>query len=309
MATTTTKATTSTKTDGTPEGIPLSGIDPDFDGDGKVSPLEKEIYAKLVAADTDKSGYISTHELYGAITELVQEKKKVKNLVKLSAALMIALLLTLASMLCVSIVANEATKESHVGSRDSSTMTSRNGDAVRVNFAILLSFCPCAGFSTTPLACSSNHPHSTPCIIQVDTVESFLGFYDLASASQQQLHYIKTLNFYIDATSSPTYGGGWVPTSLHLGGALKTSANTVLLRSNCGASITIDGHAQTASITWPDGTTLPADGSLTDAVANRMLQETSPADTFTREEGHRRKLLFGTSGSGSMASFDWALGV
>lgn len=262
-------ATTTMKT----AGIPLANIDPDFDGDGKVSQLEKEIHAKLMAADTDKSGYISTHELYGAITELVESKKKAKNLFKMVVALMIALLLSLGSMFAVSIVAGEAVKESHVGKKDSSTMTSKDGDAVRV-----------------------------------DTVESFMGFYDIASASQQQLHYVKSLHFYIDATSSPTYGSGWVPTSLHLGGALKTSANTVLLRTSCGASITIDGAAQTASITFPDGTTLPADGSLSDAVAARMLKETAHADTFTREEGHRRKLLFGTAGSLSSSSFDWWAG-
>ena len=154
-------------------------------------------------------------------------------------------------------------------------------------------------------------PPASHCFVpslQVDTVESFMGFYDLASASQQQLHYVKSLHFYIDATSSPTYGSGWVPTSLHLAGALKISANTVLLRSSCGASITIDGAAQTASIKFPDGTTLPADGSLTDAVAARMLKETAHADTFTREDGHRRKLLFGTSGSSSLTYFDWSAG-
>ena len=42
------------------KGIPIGEINPDFDGDGKSSTLEREIFSKLVAADVDKSGYILT---------------------------------------------------------------------------------------------------------------------------------------------------------------------------------------------------------------------------------------------------------
>ena len=37
-------------------GIPLSALDPDTDGDGKIEEWEKEVYTRILAADTDNSG-------------------------------------------------------------------------------------------------------------------------------------------------------------------------------------------------------------------------------------------------------------
>lgn len=115
------------------KGIPIKEIDPDFDGDGKISTLEREIFSKLVAADVDKSGYISSNELYGAITELVESKKRTKALGRLVFGLVVALILSMGCIFVTSIVAGETIKESHVGANGVGTaMTSKNGEAVQV---------------------------------------------------------------------------------------------------------------------------------------------------------------------------------
>ena len=57
--------------------IDLKSLNPDADGDGKVSQQEKEIYAALKAADIDGSGSIGQAELYAVIGKLVGEQKRV----------------------------------------------------------------------------------------------------------------------------------------------------------------------------------------------------------------------------------------
>ena len=94
--------------------LDVSALDPDADGDGKVSPLEKEIFHALKAADLDGSGTIGVGELYAVIGNLVGEKRKVKNLGRMVVALLLALMLALASIFVVSMLAGEAIKESKV---------------------------------------------------------------------------------------------------------------------------------------------------------------------------------------------------
>ena len=130
-----TAMSTNTHPDSPPKskGIPIGEINPDFDGDGKISTLEREIFSKLVAADVDKSGYISSNELYGAITELVESKKRTKALGRLVFGLVVALILSMGCIFVTSIVAGETIKESHVGANGAGTaMTSKNGAAVQV---------------------------------------------------------------------------------------------------------------------------------------------------------------------------------
>ena len=94
--------------------LDVSALDPDADGDGKVSPLEKEIFHALKAADLDGSGTIGVGELYAVIGNLVGEKRKVKNLGRMVVALLLALMLALTSIFVVSMLAGEAIKESKV---------------------------------------------------------------------------------------------------------------------------------------------------------------------------------------------------
>ena len=81
--------------------LQLSDLDPDADGDGKVSSLEKEIYAALKAADIDGTGSIGMGELYSVIGNLVTAKRQVKNLGKVVVALLFIILLALGSIFAV----------------------------------------------------------------------------------------------------------------------------------------------------------------------------------------------------------------
>ena len=109
----------------------ISALNPDADGDGNVSPLEMEIYKALKAADIDGSGSIGTGELYSVIGNLVEEKRKVKSLSKLVAALILVIILALASIFVVSMVAGETIKESKVAGA-TAEMTAPDGSVVNV---------------------------------------------------------------------------------------------------------------------------------------------------------------------------------
>ena len=106
--------------------LQLSDLDPDADGDGKVSSLEKEIYAALKAADIDGTGSIGMGELYSVIGNLVTAKRQVKNLGKVVVALLFIILLALGSIFAVSILAGEAIKESRV---NGAAMTTPDGSS------------------------------------------------------------------------------------------------------------------------------------------------------------------------------------
>ena len=55
--------------------IPISALNPDTDGDGKVAPWEKEVFDRIVAADTDRSGAISVRNLFDFIRSMSNEVK------------------------------------------------------------------------------------------------------------------------------------------------------------------------------------------------------------------------------------------
>ena len=111
--------------------LDVSKLDPDADGDGNISPLEKEIYAALKAADIDGSGSIGVGELYTVIGNLVSAKRQVKSLGKVIVALLLILVLALASIFVVSVLAGNAIKESKVNG--ASMTTPDGGSAVRVD--------------------------------------------------------------------------------------------------------------------------------------------------------------------------------
>ena len=57
-------------------GIPLSALNPDLNGDGKIDDWEKEVYARIIAADTDHTGAISVRNLFDFIREMSNEVKE-----------------------------------------------------------------------------------------------------------------------------------------------------------------------------------------------------------------------------------------
>lgn len=57
-------------------GIPLSALDPDINGDGKIDDWEKEVYGRIVKADTDNTGTISVRNLFDFIKSMSAEVKE-----------------------------------------------------------------------------------------------------------------------------------------------------------------------------------------------------------------------------------------
>ena len=53
--------------------LSLKDMDPDFDGDGKISPLEKAVYDKMLAADVDGDGLLTRAEVYKVIQSMKHE--------------------------------------------------------------------------------------------------------------------------------------------------------------------------------------------------------------------------------------------
>lgn len=54
-------------------GIPLQTLNPNTNGDGKIEEWENEVYARIVAADTDHTGAISVHNLFNFIRSMSNE--------------------------------------------------------------------------------------------------------------------------------------------------------------------------------------------------------------------------------------------
>ena len=144
----------------------------------------QQIYRAIKAADVDGSGSIGVGELYSVITNLVNTKRAVKNLGKLVVALLLVIVIALASIFIVSMLAGEAIKESHV---KGSLMTSKDGSA-----------------------------------IQTDAASSSTTIFELPLEDTAGLGKINFLNFAVDMRSDATVAA-WVELSMDVSVAYKSS--------------------------------------------------------------------------------------
>ena len=206
--------------------LDVSSLDPDADGDGNVSRLEQEIYQALKAADIDGSGSIGVGELYKVIGDLVGEKRKVKSLSRLVIALVLLVVLALASIFVVSLLAGEAIKESKV-----------NGVAM-----------------TTPDGLSA---------VAVDTVESTTTLWDLPAVDTASLAKMKDLVFYADLSTYAAVGG-WVEATYKVAGVYKASNDQATVVMTSGEKVTIRRTARTGDLLM-DGVTYPISDECTGA--------------------------------------------
>ena len=56
-------------------GIPIASLNPDADGDGKVENWEREVYDRIIKADTDNTGTISERNFFDFIRSMSDELK------------------------------------------------------------------------------------------------------------------------------------------------------------------------------------------------------------------------------------------
>jgi len=59
--------------------LSLKDMDPDFNSDGIVSPIEKEVYDRMLAADVNKDGYLTRGEVYEVMAALKGEVNDVQQ--------------------------------------------------------------------------------------------------------------------------------------------------------------------------------------------------------------------------------------
>lgn len=92
--------------------IPLSAINPDTDGDGKVTKEEQRIYDALVQADVSKDGNLSVSEMYSALSRFAALDRKREQYKRFGVVVTFVLLLVIASTLATSLAAAFIAKDS-----------------------------------------------------------------------------------------------------------------------------------------------------------------------------------------------------
>lgn len=133
-------------------------------------------------------------QLYGVIESLVATKRANKNMGRVIAALLVAIMLALASIFATNIIAGEAIKESKIPD--------------------------CSDPSTDDARCNPTG------LTHVGTVESYApSIFDLPAAPTNQLSKIENLAMYIDMTAGTK--GGVAESTFKIVGAVKSSATQV----------------------------------------------------------------------------------
>jgi len=225
--------------------LDISQMNPDADGDGNVTLMEREIYNALKAADVDNSGSIGVGELYKVIGDLVGEKRKSKNLTRLIFALLIVIVLALASIFTVSLAAGEALKESHVKGAEMKSLT---GQPVRV-----------------------------------DTVESTATLWDIPAVETDKLAKMKFVTFYADLSSMAGVNS-WTEATFQIGGVYKASDDVAHLMANSGERVTIRRAAKTGDVVI-DGATYPisdkCEGPCVEGSRRLSVDDRQETVTFT----------------------------
>ena len=92
--------------------------------------MKDKVDAQMAKFDKDGNGQFDYHEVYNIIDDLIEGKERQSMLKKFIVLLFIIILALLGALLGISILANEATKESHV---KGGAMTSLTGEAVQVD--------------------------------------------------------------------------------------------------------------------------------------------------------------------------------
>ena len=231
-----------------------------------------KIYAALKAADIDGSGSIGVGELYAVIGNLVSAKRTARNLTKLVAALMVALVLALASIFIVSMLAGETIKESKIPD--------------------------CSDPTTDDLRCQPKG------LTHVGSVESYSpNLWGLAAAPTNQLSSIKDIAMYIDMTADPAENG-IVEATFKITGVHKSSGTIATFYTAQGFKIKLDASAQSGTIKM-EGQTFPVLENPPKAARQLVTNDPPMLGTMTGRQlvdhqSQRRQLQFGGEFGGAL---------
>jgi Ca2+-binding EF-hand superfamily protein len=112
-------------------GIPISTLNPDTDGDGKVEKWEQEVFERIKEADADKSGSIDVKELFGVIkgaAESDRQKRLFRQLFAGAVALLLVMLFANMGLTFAVVFLAKDTKASGAGE-----LTTLSGGAIKTN--------------------------------------------------------------------------------------------------------------------------------------------------------------------------------
>jgi len=248
-------------------GIPISTLDPDTDGDGKVEKWEVDVFERIKAADEDKSGSINVKELFGVIKGAAESDKQKKLYRKAAMALAAVVLFLIGALVAVSlvgaIVGGNMIKESKV-----------------------------PDCSATPEAegCEAGK------LVSVGTVESFTpSVFSLARAPTEQLTYLKSVTMYIDMSASAK-PAAIVQATFKVSGAYKSSDTLAFLVTESGYTIELDAASESGSIemnsaTYPVMDELPASAGRSLNINDQPMLETMTARHLAEHHQARRREL------------------
>ena len=202
-------------------GIPISSLNPDVDGDGKVEKWEQEVFERIKAADADQSGSIDVKELFSVIKGAADADKAKRLFQKLLAVAVVVIIMLIGSMLAVSIAAGEMVKESHV--KGDGLMTNKKGGAIKVDVA------------------TTDH-----------------SLFSLGALPIEGVATIERINLYMDTTGNAAFGNGIIESTFEVSSAMKFTEDSVAFYTPSGAMIKLDATAKKGTITM-DGATFPVD--------------------------------------------------
>ena len=251
--------------------IPISSLNPDRDGDGKIEKWEQEVFDRIKAADADQSGSISVNELFSVIKGAADADKAKRLFQKLLMVSVLVITILVGSMLAVSIAAGEMVKESHVkesqAGQGDAMMMDKNGRAIKV-----------------------------------DVAQSEYSLFDLPSMPQERVATIERLELYINTTGHPELGNGIVWSTFLVSSAIKFTEETVAFYTPSGSVVNLDATTKTGTITM-DGVSYPvSDEDSSD------VPETTPSDSGRRRLRRGRKPSLRTRGRFSMSISGGAAG-
>ena len=212
--------------------------------DEKLNPVQQV----MLKHDADGSGSFSLREVEAIVEDFEAEKQKVKSMGKVIMALLVIIMLALASIFAVSIggalIANEKSKESHV---EGGEMT----------------------------AAGSGDP------VTVSVTESLASIYDLGNVAINDLKYFETFSAYVDMGADAAVGD-WAEAHVKISQVYKSvdpaAYDVVFLESTDGDVIKVNSTAREATMTTAAGAVFAVAEELPDA--RRRLVE----DDVTKNE-------------------------
>jgi hypothetical protein len=256
--------------------LSLEAMDPDFNGDGVVEPMELSVYEAMKGADKDGDGFLTRTEVYTVIaTSITAINEAAKGGIPIN---------TLnpdsdgdgkvekwEAEVFDRIKDADADKSGSISVKELFTVIKGAAESDRAKrmfrnlfFAALFVIIVLIGamLAMSIVAGESIKENRNPkcdggdcdpsALVSVGSVESFVGsIFDLPTVPTNQLAYLKSITMYVDmsATTNALLPAALVEFSFKIAGAFKASDSEAYLVTDNGYTIKLDATARTGSVT------------------------------------------------------------